>query len=348
MFDFLLSRNLIKDLKMLHLIPATMKLDFMKLAIPAFIASWLLIVAGNSYGFFGRGFYGPHGIFGVEFTGGEKMVLYVDSQHKPGVDEIRKVAKDISGREVLINYQHNVATAADTLQVTVRASDKGDEAAISDNIFQALKKQFPEANFGGPNGRPLNVSQEGPIVGEEIQETAIIASLVAIFGILIYVAIRYEFSFAVGAVIAILHDVLMTLGCYFLAGRELNATTVAAVLTIIGFSINDTIVIFDRIREDLRLGVRGTFREVMNQALNQTLSRTIITSGTVFIATLSLFIFGGGEINDFAFTFLVGIITGTYSSIYIASAIVLWWHKGQRPNIGSAAQVVAEPAVKAR
>ena len=101
--------------------------------------------------------------------------------------------------------------------------------------------------------------------------------------------------------------------------------------SIIGFSINDTIVIFDRIREDLKLGVRGTFREIINQALNQTLSRTIITSGTVFLATMSLYVFGGGAINDFAFTFLVGIITGTYSSIYIASALVLWWHKGQRP-----------------
>jgi len=149
------------------------------------------------------------------------------------------------------------------------------------------------------------------------------------------VAMRYEFSFAVGAVVAIIHDVLMTIGWYCLSGREINATTVAALLTIIGFSINDTIVIFDRIREDLKLGVRGTFREVMNQALNQTLSRTIITSGTVFLATLSLFIFGGGPVNDFAFAFLVGILTGTYSSIYIASAIVLWWHKGQRPNIGS-------------
>jgi SecD/SecF fusion protein len=107
------------------------------------------------------------------------------------------------------------------------------------------------------------------------------------------------------------------------------------VLTIIGFSINDTIVIFDRIREDLKLGVHGTFREIMNKALNQTLSRTIITSGTVFLATLSLYLFGGGVVNDFAFTFLVGIVTGTYSSIYIASAIVLWWYKGQRPNIGS-------------
>jgi SecD/SecF fusion protein len=137
----------------------------------------------------------------------------------------------------------------------------------------------------------------------------------------------------------VLHDVLFTIGAYCIAnaisGREFNATVVAAVLTIIGFSINDKIVIFDRIREDLKLGMKGTFKEVINAALNQTLSRTIITSGTVFLATLSLYIFGGGEINDFAFTFLIGIVTGTYSSIYIASAFVLWWHKGQRPNIGA-------------
>jgi SecD/SecF fusion protein len=159
---------------------------------------------------------------------------------------------------------------------------------------------------------------------------------------------RYEFSFSVGAVLAVIHDVFMTIGIFCLSGLQFSAPIVAAILTIIGFSINDTIVIFDRIREDLKLGIRGSFKDVMNIALNQTLSRTLITSGTVFIATLSLFIFGGGVIHDFAFTFLVGIITGTYSSIYIASALVLWWHKGERPK--SAAQVVMEeaPVAKAR
>ena len=187
----------------------------------------------------------------------------------------------------------------------------------------------------------------GASVGRDIQRSAIIASLLSLFGILVYVAFRYEFSFAVGAVLAVIHDVLMTIGLYCLFGRQFNATTVAAILTIIGFSTNDTIVIFDRIRESLKLGVRGTFKEVMNLSLNQTLSRTIITSGTVFLATISLFIFGGGEINDFAFTFLIGIITGTYSSIYIASALVLWWHKGQRPQIG-AGPLAAETVAAAR
>ena len=133
-----------------------------------------------------------------------------------------------------------------------------------------------------------------------------------------------------------------------MSGREFNATVVAAVLTIIGFSINDKIVIFDRIREDLKLGARGTFKEIINQALNQTLSRTIITSpARCSWRRCRSIIFGGGVINDFAFTFLIGIITGTYSSIYIASAIVLWWHKGERPNIG-ASQVTVQNAPSAK
>ena len=205
----------------------------------------------------------------------------------------------------------------------------------AEKITAALQEKVPQAGF-----KLIGSERVGAIVGEEIMRSAVVALLLSLLGILLYVAFRYEFSFAVGAIVAILHDILMTLGVYALTGlwsegRELNATMIAAVLTIIGFSINDTIVIFDRIREDLKLGVRGTFRELINKALNQSLSRTIITSGTVFIATMALYIFGGGAINDFAFTFLVGIITGTYSSIYIASALVLWWHKGQRPTTGS-------------
>ena len=127
---------------------------------------------------------------------------------------------------------------------------------------------------------------------------------------------------------------LFAVGIYCISGRQFSATVVAAILTIIGFSINDKIVIFDRIREDLKLGMRGTFKDIINHALNQTLSRTIITSGTVFIATAVLFFFGGGAINDFAFTFLVGIVIGTYSSLFVASQILLIAYKGERPAIG--------------
>jgi len=336
-FDWLLSKNLIKEVKMLHLIRGT-KIDFMRWAVPAFVASWLLIAIGISYGFH-RG----QDVLGVEFAGGDTVTMAFDPAHKPDLDKVREAATKASAAEVLAGYQHDVTGGNETLRITVRDFGKQEgpgSVSPGQKVANQLQQDFSDSKF-----TVRGIDHVGATVSGELSKAAILASLLAMFGILIYVAFRYEFSFAVGAVVAIIHDVLMTLGWYFLAGRELNATTVAAVLTIIGFSINDTIVIFDRIREDLKLGVRGSFKEIVNQALNQTLSRTLITSGTVFLATLSLYIFGGGVINDFAFAFLVGILTGTYSSIYIASALVLWWHKGQRPSIGASATTVQTAVV---
>ena len=328
-FNFMLDHNWIKSLKMFHLIRAT-KLDFMKLAKPAFILSWTIILIGLSYGVFERGTK----LFGVDFLGGDSTRF--SFQQKIGVEEVRAAVTDAGEKDSQIQYEKDVTGGGETLRVTT-SSGSGDKVA------QALAEKFPDAKF-----KAIGKQQVGAVVGIEIRQSAIIACLLSLFGILVYVAVRYEFSFAVGAVVAVIHDVLMTIGCYCIAngvsGREFNATVVAAVLTIIGFSTNDTIVIFDRIREDLKLGMRGSFREVINQAINQTLSRTLITSGTVFLATMSLYLFGGGVINDFAFTFLIGIITGTYSSIYIATALVLWWHKGERPNIGGSQVAVQNAA----
>jgi len=327
-FDWLLEKGWLKSIRMwqfpfLH----GTKFDFMRWAKMAFAMSWLLILIGNSYGLLIRG----RDVLGVEFTGGASVTLGFDQQRKVEVDKLREVASRASGSEVLVGYQRDVTAGTDTLRVTARqpATKEGQSEDVGGKVVDALKKEFPQSSF-----KVLGADKVGPTVGAEIQKVAVLAALLAMFGILVYVAFRYEFSFAVGAVIGLVHDIFMTTGCYFLAGRQMNATTVAALLTIIGFSINDTIVIFDRIREDLKLGLRGTFTEVMNKALNQTLSRTIITSGTVFLATFSLYLFGGGVINDFALAFLFGIVTGTYSSIYISSALVLWWHKGQRPAIG--------------
>jgi SecD/SecF fusion protein len=333
-FDFLLDRNWLKSVPMLHLVRAT-KLDFMKLAKPAFAISWTLIFIG-----IGFGFYRGKAMFGKDFLGGDTSTFAFE-QRVPE-DRIRAALTAAGVKDALIQYQKDLSSGRQTLRVdTAIEEGKKGQFSTADTVKNTV--------LGLSEGKFSLLFQEhvGAIVGAEIQKSAVIACLLSLFGILVYVAFRYEFSFAVGAVVAVIHDVLMTIGWYCLAPshREFNATTVAAILTIIGFSINDTIVIFDRIREDLKLGVRGTFKEVMNQALNQTLSRTIITSGTVFLATMSLYLFGGGAINDFAFTFLVGIITGTYSSIYIASALVLWWHKGQRPHIGSGPIAVENVAV---
>jgi SecD/SecF fusion protein len=264
------------------------------------------------------------------------------------VDRLRAAATAASGGDVLVGYQRDLGSGTDTLRITARLPRNAPEQQVeglAQRVVEELRRQFPEANW-----RVLSVDTIGPIVGREILRSAIVAIALAMLGILVYLAFRYEFPFALAAVVTTIHDLLMTMGWYFLAQHQMNATTVAALLTILGFSINDTVVIFDRIREDLKLGVRGSFRDVINHALNQTLSRTLITSGTTFLSTLALYVLGGPVINDFAFTFMVGIITGTYSSIYIAAALVLWWYKGQRPAIGQpvAGQPVAgQPATAA-
>jgi SecD/SecF fusion protein len=319
-FDWMLDKGLLKSMPMLHLIKSS-NVDFMRYAKPAFILSWSLILIGLGYGL-----YRGKGALGVDFAGGDQQRFKFTQ--KVELEQVRKAILDLKVGEPQIGYQTDLGGGGESLQVTT-------EFGSAEKVSQTLVQKFPEAKF-----QAGALSKIGPSVADEIVRVAFVASLLSLFGILVYVAMRYEYSFAIAAVIAVIHDVLMTLGCYMLSGRELNATSVAAVLTIIGFSINDTIVIFDRIREDLKLGVRGSFRELVNHALNRTLSRTIITSGTVLLATGSLYFFGGGGLNDFAFMFLVGILTGTYSSIYIASAFVLWWHKGERPKTGS--QVVLE------
>ena len=326
-FDFLLAKDIIKTLPMLHIIKGT-NIRFLNFAKPAFIASWLLIVVGIGYGVFVRG----HNMLGIEFAGGDELQMRFSQRVE--TEKVRETLSKGGSGETRIQYQTEGAgsTKRDYLSITA-AKDAGLKAE------EVLKKAFPESKF-----ERVRMDSVGATIGKEIQKSGVIASVLSLFGILVYVAFRYEFSFAVAAVVAVAHDVLMTIGWYCLTGtvgegRQFNATFVAALLTIIGFSINDTIVIFDRIREDLKMGAAGSFNEIIDRALNQTLSRTIITSGTVFLATISLYVFGGGAINDFAFTFLVGIITGTYSSIYIASALVVWWHKGKRPAMGAMSSV---------
>jgi SecD/SecF fusion protein len=331
-FNWLQDRNWLKSLPMLHIIRSA-RINFMRVATPLSIITWVFVVLSLGYGGFVRG----DKLFGVDFLGGDSTIFKFTQ--KLDVDKIRSAITAVGVKDAQIQYQKDASGGTETLRVTT-SSGSGLK------VEQALVQQFPQAQFtvGGSQ-------QVGATVGKEIRKSAILACLLSMFGILVYVAFRYEFSFAVGAIVGVIHDVLLAIGCYCIAnaisGREFNATVVAALLTIIGFSLNDKVVIFDRIRENLKLGVRGTFREVINQALNQTLSRTIITSGTVLIATLCLFIWGGGVINDFAFTFLVGILTGTYSSIFISSAFVLWWHKGERPAIG-ASQVTMQGVATAK
>jgi SecD/SecF fusion protein len=309
-FDVLMGIGWLKSLKMMNLVKVS-NVDFMKFTRPAVIISTVLIVVGLGWGI-SRG----KEMVGFEFLGGDNLTIAFAKKVDQG--DLEKVINPVTG-DALIQYQREIAGTAERLRVTVGFD-------LSDKVMDALKKGFPDAGFN-----LIGSERVGPTMGEAILRSAIVAILLSLLGILTYVSLRYQVSFAVGAIVAVIHDVLLTVGIYALFDRQLNSTMIAALLTIVGYSINDKIVILDRIREDLKLGVRGSFRELINVALNQTLGRTLITGGSVILATLSLLIFGGGAINDFAFTFLVGILAGTYSSIYIATAVVLRWHKGQRP-----------------
>jgi len=323
-FDFLLAKNLMKTLRMMPILKLT-KVDFVAFTKPAMIISALIIIGGLGYGIFGRG----EKMMGVDFAGGDSLTF----QFTQKVDDVEKIRASISKLgvgEPTIQYQKPITGGRETLQILTAFNAEA-------KVEAALKNDFPQAGF-----HRVGTDKVGPSVGKEIQRSAIISALIAMLGILFYVAVRYEFSFAVAAVVATTHDVLLTMAIFAVMGGELSSTVVAAILTILGYSINDKIVILDRIREDLKLGVRGSFREVINLALNQTLSRTLITGGSVILATLALYIFGGGVIKDFAFVFLTGILVGTYSSIYIASAVLLAWNKGERPRLGAGSSVRVE------
>ena len=168
----------------------------------------------------------------------------------------------------------------------------------------------------------------GPKIGGEMQQNAIWAVLLSLVGILIYVWFRFQASFGVAAVIPLFHDVIITIGCFSVLNREFSLTFIAALLTIMGFSLNDNVVIFDRIRENMRKGIKGrTFLDLVNTSINQTLSRTIITSGIAFVVVTVLWLLGSETIKDFALAMMIGVIFGTYSTIYIASVLLVWWNK---------------------
>ena len=195
----------------------------------------------------------------------------------------------------------------------------------SDMITEVLRQKFPDNKYVVDS-----VTQIGPKVGSRLRVDAARAVAFAVIGILVYVAFRFQFKFGVGATVATFHDVLAVLGMFFLMGREINLILVTALLTIAGYSLTDTVVVFDRIRENLRTKQRENLETVMNNSINEVLSRTIITSATVLLTSAALFFFGGEVIHDFALAIILGVIVGTYSSIFVASPIVLLWG-GKRP-----------------
>jgi SecD/SecF fusion protein len=313
LLDFSISTGLMKRMVMLDLLGSP-NINFVKYGRRLFIASWIIVAIGV----IGIGVRG-HKIYGIDFAGGDVMTL--SYQQKVDAAKLLQATDNAKLGEVLATYQTEIGGGHDVLNVQTE-SGKGEQAV------EVLKKDFPNAGFEVQGKNNI-----GPSIGKEIQWNALLSIGLSILGIMIYVAFRFEIGYGIGAVVSTLHDVLMTVGIFVLTGRQFSAPMVGAILLIVGYSINDTIVVFDRIREELKINPNGTLRDIINLATSKVFGRSILTSTTTFLAALALYIFGGGVINDLSFTFLVGIITGTFSSIFIASPIFYWWHKGDRKHV---------------
>ena len=253
--------------------------------------------------------------FGIDFAGG--TLVQIQFQEDTTVNKIRSGLKKINLEDSIIQqfgYKDNIEFLIRTDKST--ADLKGLSGEIEDSLIDT---------YGKGNFEIRRVEIVGPKVGKDLSQKGINAIAIAMIGILIYITWRFEFRYAVGAIIALIHDVLITVGVFSLLGKEFTLPIIAALLTIIGYSLNDTIVVFDRIRENVRKRRKQSLREVVNSSINQVLSRTFLTSATTLLVVLALFFLGGAVIHDFAFALLVGILVGTYSSAFIASPTILIW-----------------------
>ncbi len=255
--------------------------------------------------------------YGVDFLGGTEINVHFQQQHNTA--EVRGALSQLGYGEAEIKQ---FGSASDFL-IRVQ-QQQGQGTQVSDNILEALRKVFPSDEL-----TVRSIESVGPKIGQELRTNAIFAVLISLGLLLIYISIRFEFIFAVGAIIALFHDVMVTLSFFSLFNLEISLAVVAAFLTLVGYSLNDTIVVMDRIRENNRLLRRENrdIKHIINLSINQTLARTILTSLTTFIVVVVLFFFGGEVIHNFAFCMLVGIIAGSYSTIYIAAPVVVEWYK---------------------
>jgi preprotein translocase subunit SecF len=297
--------------------------NFLRWRVHAVVLSWVIILAGVAV-------IARYGIpRSTEFAGGTEVIIAFDKPTSeeqvraalaktfPGGDAIVQSYGEKSQRQVMVRVPTVLAESGTALSKTKQA------------VIDALKT----SNIGGFN--VVGTEIVSPTVGQELKTKGFWATVLSLVGILLYLAFRFQFSFAVGAVVATIHDLLVTLAFLAFFRYDLSLTVIAAILTMTGYSTNDTIVIFDRIRENLRSMRRDSLDAVVNTSINQTLGRTVITSGTALLTALALFFFGGEVLHGFAFTMVVGIITGTYSSVFVAAAVVTFW-RGKGPTRAAA------------
>jgi preprotein translocase subunit SecF len=277
----------------------------------------------------------------IDFRGGTEV--QIEFQNHPDIEAIRK-AMDAAGIGQDARIQ-NYGDANHPNEVLISLPEQTNESSL-DSGRQAIVKAL-QASYNNPfNDTGIKVDVVGPTVGKQLEWQALKATLLSMAGMLVYLWFRFQLIYGIAAVVACFHDTLITIGAFALTGRELSLTVIAAILTLVGYSMNDTIVVFDRIRENLRLSRREPLEDLVNRSINQTLSRTVLTSGLTFVTVLSLFIFGGQVLNGFSFALVVGILIGTYSSIAVAAPMLVAWQQF-RAGKGRAAALPAARRAKA-
>lgn len=255
--------------------------------------------------------------YSIDFLGGLSIRLQFENPVSESSVRNALATVDLGGSEV-----KTIKEIGSEPDILIRVKQESAQTDAQELVKNAMMEYFPDNDF-----EVRSVDRVGPRIGSELRANAFLAVLVTLVLILIYLSWRFEFRFGIGAVAALFHDVLITLGIFSILNLEISLAIVAAFLTIVGYSLNDTIVVFDRIRENLKKHSTDTLEHVINLSINETISRTIVTSGTTLLVVLMLFIFGGQVIHDFAFALLIGIVIGTYSSMYIAAPILLEWRK---------------------
>ena len=271
---------------------------------------------------------------GVDFRGGTQ--LEVQFRQRPDLEQIRQATGAAGIRDAsVVNYD-----VASRNEVLISLPEQHAESSLDvgrQQIEDALRAKFGQDSF-----EIRNVQVVGPTVGRQLEKQATLATLYSLLGMLIYLWFRFQLIYGVAAVVACFHDTLITVGFFALTNQEISLTVIAAILTLVGYSMNDTIVVFDRIRENLRLSRRESLPDVVNRSINQTLSRTVLTSGLTFLTVLSLFVFGGPVLRGFSFALVVGILIGTYSSIAIAAPMLVAWQQWR----AGAVKTASLPAAK--
>ncbi len=292
-------------------------IDFMAKRKIAFGVSLALILIGIGAMIYNKATTGKLFNYGVDFAGG--TLIQLRFENPANLDKLRSILKESGLKDVLIQ------DFGSTKEVLIRTQkSSGSLSGLQEKVAEAIKKGYPDNKF-----EVRRVEVVGPKVGRELKEKGLLAIIYAMLGILLYVSWRFEFKFAVGAVLALFHDVTITAGIFALLHKQMDLQILAALLTIVGYSLNDTIVVYDRIRENHPSGRMTSTRmiEVINRSVSETLSRTLLTSLTTLVAVLALLFLGGEVINGFALALTIGIVVGTYSSVFIASPVVVYWYR---------------------